>query len=731
MKRKAIEKLVPLQPTSKGKYITTVQKMDNILILNVYKDGELRGRHALDTETGEYCQYIVKDESWKFRRYASLLDIDTTPGGWYSREDEKRAVFDTPEQEKLISEDPQMGKKISWKSNTYEMIEKVEQRYSKEKREKAEKSRRMKVQDKMNLVPALPDDAHEWIWEREGAADYTFFDKNLRQWFCTACKKSYPDKCLKPVVGKKNVRHNDCVVCPRCKKSVIAKKRVSEIEQKTHFSLLQKMDDRMSVARHFDVRMLWNGKGRKIQINEAVRIVLYHTSTLPKYCAEIFYNQYGTGGVYGGPHGWDYEYAYFDNTGNPAQRREYTGYLYPEGIEEALEDTAYVAWGRLFAQMAAAQEKINYNRLMITQNDTKFIGMVEYLFKGRFHKLLRETAENVSWWSQKYCGRLCINGENIEEIFAIHDKQVINRIRDVDGGEKMVMWMRWSMDEGKKIPQDVVEWLSWNDIEQSDVTFIKDKMSLQQIMNYVKRQQSECYKSKTAKQILSQWRDYLDMLKTLGKKTDDEMMYRPRELKRRHDECVEEIRKQQMIIQMKRDAKQRYAEAKRMREKFPGAEENLRAVKSKYEYQGEEYIILVPQKLVEIVQEGQALHHCAGASDRYFDRIMQKETYICFLRKASEPKVPFYTIEVEPGGTIRQHRGMYDEEPDIKKIKPFLREWQKEIKKRMSKEDHEYAKVSAKKRQENIEELKAKNNTRVLQGLMEDFMDAEELEAAI
>ena len=68
MKRKAIEKLVPLQPTSKGKYITTVQKMDNILILNVYKNGELRGRHALDTETGEYCQYIVKDESWKFRR---------------------------------------------------------------------------------------------------------------------------------------------------------------------------------------------------------------------------------------------------------------------------------------------------------------------------------------------------------------------------------------------------------------------------------------------------------------------------------------------------------------------------------------------------------------------------------------------------------------------------------------------------------------------------------------
>ena len=32
---------------------------------------------------------------------------------------------------------------------------------------------------------------------------------------------------------------------------------------------------------------------------------------------------------------------------------------------------------------------------------------------------------------------------------------------------------------------------------------------------------------------------------------------------------------------------------------------------------------------------------------------------------------------------------------------------------------------------DNIDELRAKNNTKVLNGLMEDFMDAEELEAAI
>ena len=38
------------------------------------------------------------------------------------------------------------------------------------------------------------------------------------------------------------------------------------------------------------------------------------------------------------------------------------------------------------------------------------------------------------------------------------------------------------------------------------------------------------------------------------------------------------------------------------------------------------------------------------------------------------------------------------------------------------------AEGSKEKRNANIEDLKAKSNTRVLQGLAEDFMDAEEIE---
>ena len=203
------------------------------------------------------------------------------------------------------------------------------------------------------------------------------------------------------------------------------------------------------------------------------------------------------------------------------------------------------------------------------------------------------------------------------------------------------------------------------------------------------------------------------MAQELGKDTSDEMIFRPRELKKRHNQLVSEKEMLAAVL-----------EADKYSQKYAKAEEVLKKIKKKLEYAGEEYQIIVPERIVDIVLEGRCLHHCVGNSDRYFDRIKSHETYICFLRKNSEPEIAFYTIEVEPGGTIRQHRGEYDEEPEIEKVKPFLIEWQSVIKMRMSEDDRKLAKMSKEKREENIEELRAKNNTRVLEGLMEDFMEA-------
>ena len=64
------------------------------------------------------------------------------------------------------------------------------------------------------------------------------------------------------------------------------------------------------------------------------------------------------------------------------------------------------------------------------------------------------------------------------------------------------------------------------------------------------------------------------------------------------------------------------------------------------------------------------------------------------------------------------------EEPGIEEIRDFLKLWQKEIKKRLTKEDRVHAAKSAALREQNIKELQENQNTFVLKKLEEDFMEA-------
>lgn len=76
-----------------------------------------------------------------------------------------------------------------------------------------------------------------------------------------------------------------------------------------------------------------------------------------------------------------------------------------------------------------------------------------------------------------------------------------------------------------------------------------------------------------------------------------------------------------------------------------------------YECVGDDYEIRVPHDLVEITTEGTYLHHCVGG---YLNKHANGNTNIIFLRKKSQPSIPFYTIEVLPTGYITQIHGKYN-----------------------------------------------------------------------
>ena len=147
------------------------------------------------------------------------------------------------------------------------------------------------------------------------------------------------------------------------------------------------------------------------------------------------------------------------------------------------------------------------------------------------------------------------------------------------------------------------------------------------------------------------------------------------------------------------------------------------------------YAIVTPKSIKDIILEGKILNHCVHTVDYYYDRISQQTSYLLFLRKAESKDMPWYTLEVEPGGNIRQKRTTGDcQREDLQEAMPFLKKWQKVIQKRLSKEEKELAKKSEQARLKEYEKLRKDGNL-IRRGklagklladvLEEDFMAAE------
>lgn len=102
--------------------------------------------------------------------------------------------------------------------------------------------------------------------------------------------------------------------------------------------------------------------------------------------------------------------------------------------------------------------------------------------------------------------------------------------------------------------------------------------------------------------------------------------------------------------------------------------------------------------------------HCVGndgAGERYYDRIERRESFIMFLRRAEEPEDPYYTLEIEPDGTVRQKRTLFDRQhEDIEQATEFLQKWQKVIAARLTGQDLKLAAQSRVLRNEEFIQMK-------------------------
>lgn len=187
----------------------------------------------------------------------------------------------------------------------------------------------------------------------------------------------------------------------------------------------------------------------------------------------------------------------------------------------------------------------------------------------------------------------------------------------------------------------------------------KYKVKPKKIINYIRRLHT-AKTNQSEKMIFITWRDYIMMAKKLNYDLSQEIVAFPKDLIDAHDQAVE-------IINLKK------AEEDRAKNKeLEKQQKSLYKKRQKqYAYQNEQFAIVVPKSVQDIVAEGQALKHCVGG---YAERHAKGKLTILFLRDKSKIDSPLYTIEMWDTKLI-QVQGYKNETPLTPKAQKFLNEW--------------------------------------------------------
>ena len=93
-----------------------------------------------------------------------------------------------------------------------------------------------------------------------------------------------------------------------------------------------------------------------------------------------------------------------------------------------------------------------------------------------------------------------------------------------------------------------------------------------------------------------------------------------------------------------------------------------------YEYENEDYKVIIPLMSSDILDEAHQQQHCVAS---YIDRIARGDTHIVFIRKPDKPEESVLTVEINNKHEVCQVRGHMNRDYTFEEYK-FMVEWAKE-----------------------------------------------------
>lgn len=264
-----------------------------------------------------------------------------------------------------------------------------------------------------------------------------------------------------------------------------------------------------------------------------------------------------------------------------------------------------------------------------------------------------------------------------------------------------LIWHKFNYNNQLKYSNETINILKGYANKPEDILKIMNitSMSVKQIENYIQTLEKQYI-------TIAKYLEYLNKCVSLKKQVTSNTINRPKDI----NNAIKQINAQfniscnPVIMEMKTTT-----DENELQEMFNSL--NL------YSYNDSKYTIIPPTKPEDIIMEGIALNHCVAKTSMYLKRMYNHESYILFLRKTNDKSTPWYTLEIEPGGVIRQKRTQFDNiNKDFDDAMPFLKDWQKHIERLTKEAFANEIEESKAKRIQNLNTLRYQQKTVIING---------------
>ncbi len=648
----ATEEMLRLAERTDGdKYIVTAKIVDidgeKILLLNFFLRSQLAKKktEAAFRTFISRSDYITQDLTsasvkWKTGSFKSML-------GWYWWDTNERGHDVTfASDSDFISARYYMKSYLEGeKQNVWDAIWRFQDKVLDDRLKARHKKETDKIDKKMEMVPEKPEGFEKW------AHEVAMGDKRYLVYKAASKKKSTVGYCT---YRKKNVEIDIKTMCPKNKKrgncpncgspvTFIPKGYFPAYQRDSKWvCLIQKVATGI-VARYFHVH-------QEIKRDEKYK----EDFSIGELC-RAFLEETDQGKVKLD----SYEWGVYKQHGLPRwcpdqdHKNCACAVVYTENLPEVFEDTVY-----RYCALDLYQKKLDCNPIPVWRFMNRYptATYLEMFLKTGLVNLAGAIVEGHAY-------ELNTDGKTPVEILGI-PKNYISILREIDGTTSELRLLKQCKSD-KILPyaKDLHEFYQKFGGNDELLGVINSHMSIRKFIKYMDKQRKSLPKHKETpchaawgysrnysreeriqegyKNLSKDWLDYISWCATLKYNLKDMYVLLPPDFGKAHDRVMKEYQAFKDEQERKRQA-----EIEKLIQEALAIAGNLPAMMMK----AKGLMIILPKSGDEIKEEGRVLHHCVGT---YVERVAKGETMILFVRKESEPSVPYFTLEYRDGKVIQ------------------------------------------------------------------------------